>query len=911
MSLHQAALTEMTARADRLRDNRQWLAAATLYGEALEHGTPSAEGWVQYAHMLKEAELFEAAIRAYEFAIHCDGTYPDARLHLAHLFKRLGQLANALATFEALSALPLSPPVEQEIAGLRVSLMQAGPNAPTNLGTRNEGMETATCLAGFSRLQGREEIRIAEINERNGQRDGEATPFGLSMVEILRLAKERSLQARLNPKAHLVIRENKFVATTKEPQFSVIVEGEQLRPGWFSIELEVSGTAMVFTPVLYVEHRAEWSRFSTFNLRPQGNGKFRAVGLLEDAVLRLRLDPASTEGSFVVNAFSLRQIGMASSFRHARRIDRDAARAALTDLRTHRSSNRFAHDLAKILSYPGRDAYETWIAKHDTVSDEDLARFRRAVDRWRTRPMISAVVSISSETAERGEETLRSLKRQIYENWQLHVVLARDVPQNRKDAITSLQENDTRFITTFAEEDKTAQSLLNACDGRFVIFLSAGDILAPSALYKLVEHHIAKPMSKLIYSDEDAIENQRRHSPLFKPDWDPDYFYATNYVGRAVAFETGLAQSCCPSFGNLANLDTQELVLRAAEVLSPDEITHIPRVLYHRGSPAKTSGSPLLPYPMTEARRQAVEDSLRRQGRRANTSTLPGNLCRVIWPVPDPAPLVTLIIPTRDYADLLRACIDSILDHTDYPAFEIVIVDNGSVEQETLAYFDTLRSRHNIRILAAPGPFNFSRLNNSAVENAQGSMLALINNDIIVTDGGWLREMVSQASRPEIGAVGAKLLYDTGHIQHAGIICGIGLVAAHPHKFRGGDDPGYMGRIAATQSLSAVTAACLMVEKAKYCQVGGMDENNLKVAFNDVDLCLKLDAAGYRNLYTPHATLIHLESISRGLDTSSEKAERYRAEAAFMLAKWGDKVRRDRFYNVNLTAEREDFSYRD
>ncbi|RYE70711.1 MAG: glycosyltransferase, partial [Oxalobacteraceae bacterium] len=358
-------------------------------------------------------------------------------------------------------------------------------------------------------------------------------------------------------------------------------------------------------------------------------------------------------------------------------------------------------------------------------------------------------------------------------------------------------------------------------------------------------------------------------------------------------------------------LDTQELVLRAAEILSPDEITHIPRVLYHRHGPYETVGRQSLPYPMTDERRQAVEESLKRQGRQAGVSPSPGNLCRVIWPVPEHAPLVTLIIPTRDYADLLRACIESIFEHTDYPHFEIVVVDNGSVQPATLTYFESLRSRENVRILEAPGPFNFSRLNNLAVEKAKGSVVALVNNDIIVTERGWLRETVSHAIRPEIGAVGAKLLYETGHIQHAGIACGIGLVAAHPHKFRGADDPGYMGRIAATQSLSAVTAACLVVDKVKYLQVGGMDEDNLKVAFNDVDLCLKLDAAGYRNIYTPHATLIHLESISRGLDTSSEKSDRYQAEANFMQAKWGEKVRRDRFYNVNLTLEREDFSLRD
>jgi len=314
---------------------------------------------------------------------------------------------------------------------------------------------------------------------------------------------------------------------------------------------------------------------------------------------------------------------------------------------------------------------------------------------------------------------------------------------------------------------------------------------------------------------------------------------------------------------------------------------------------------------MTARRRQALSASLTRRGKNGIVVEEKGGLARVIWPLPSPAPLVTLIIPTRDYLPLLKECIESLLNKTMYPAFEIIVVDNGSVEPDTLRYFDVLKAKDNIRVLSVPGPFNFSRLNNLAVEQAKGSVVGLVNNDIVATDSGWLAEMVSQATRPEVGAVGAKLLYRTGQVQHAGVVCGIGMVAGHPHKFRPGDDPGYMGRLAVTQSFSAVTAACLVVEKAKYQQVGGLDAENLQVAFNDVDFCLKLKALGYRNIYTPYASLIHLESVTRGLDTSPEKAQRYEVEAQFMLRKWGNRIHSDPFYNVNLTSDREDFTIRD
>ena len=908
MSLDQATLADIAVRADRFRDDKQWLAAAVLYGELLENGPPSTHSWVQYAHMLKEAELFEEAIQAYQFAIACDGTEPDPRLHLAHLLKRLNRIADALEAFQALSALPDATSVEQEMRGLHVTVMQAEAKTPSVFASTRQRSEASACLAGFSRLESRERARLADIADRNRKLDDKAALSEMSAAEILRMATERPLRARLDPKAHMVIRDGSYVSTTKNPQFSIVIEGEQLHPGWFVIEVEIFGKGMVFAPVLYVEHRAEWSRFSTYHFKPMGEGRFQAVGLIEDEVLRLRLDPADCEGAFGIKTFSLRQIGLVGSFRRAHRVDRRAARAAFLYVRTHKSIQQFARDLAGILNYHGPDDYEKWIARYDTPTQEDLARYRRAVDRWQNRPLISVVVSVDDKNFSLLEETLRSLQEQVYRNWQLHLVVSAGVSKEKQDKISNRAEGDARIMPLFVSEDLTAKTVLEAIQGRFVLFIEPGDALASTGLYRLVEHHVVKPLSKLIYGDEDSIEDGIRHSPLFKPDWDPDYFYASNYIGQSVLFDADLARACCPSMAQLRGLDVHDVVLRASEILAPDEITHIPRVLYHRHGSKEAIPKTVLPYPVTESRTLAIKESLARQGRQADLVTMPSGLCRVLWPVPEPAPLVTLIIPTRDYADLLQGCIGSILDITDYPAFEIIIVDNGSVEPKTLDYFDSLRGREDVRIIEAPGPFNFSRLNNLAVEQARGCIIALINNDIVVTDPDWLREMVSQAVRPEVGAVGARLVYKTGHIQHAGVVCGIGLVAAHPHKFRAADDPGYMGRIVSTQTLSAVTAACLVVEKTKYRQAGGMDEENLKVAFNDVDLCLKLDAAGYRNIYTPYATLIHLESISRGLDMSPEKANRYKGEAAFMQRKWGDKVKHDRFYNVNLTTEREDFS---
>ncbi len=912
MSLNQMTSINIVDQADRLRDHRQWLEAAVLYGGALEQNQSSGPLWTQYAHMLKEGELFEEAASAYVSAVRCDGTAPDPRLHLAHLLKRLGRSAEALQAFGELSVLPHAPHVEQEMVGLEIQLMQTDQKAPAFGSSSQARPGLEACLSGFERLQRLEAIRIAEIAEKNRECEMRHAVRSSPFSELRHFRRGRLIPARLNPKANLVIRDGRYVATTENPQFSVVIDAHSLDPGWFEVEIDLLASAsMSFNPVLYIEHRFEWAAFSIFRLKPLGGGRFGAAGFIESPVLSVRLDPANREGSFTVQAFELRQSSVARAFCQAYRQNQLAARKALRTTIMNKNGKRLAQDIADILKYTGPDRYHAWIALHDTPSSEKADLQRRAVLGWSTQPLISLIVDSADLSLPELDATLRSLKEQSYDSWQLHVVTSSTLSGERRHALVSRVETDPRMILEWEDGVSLAERLLRKCNGHFIIFVAAGDILAPSALYEIAKCSTTKPNARLIYSDEDSIDAGTRHSPLFKPDWDPDYFFASNYLGRFLAFEADLVAMCAPPQLMLRDLDTHELILRAIEILLPDEIDHIPRILYHRCLPHRGSVQNPLPDPMTPRRLHALSDSLMRRGKDVMVVEEKGGFARVIWPLPRPAPLVTLIIPTRDYLPLLKGCVESLLSNTNYPNFEIIVVDNDSVEPDTLRYFDVLNTIDNVRVLSAPGPFNFSKLNNLAVEQAKGSVIGLVNNDIVATESGWLQEMVSQATRPDVGAVGAKLLYRTGQVQHAGVVCGIGLVAGHPHKYRAGNDLGYMGRLAVTQSFSAVTAACLVVEKAKYHQVGGLDSENLQVAFNDVDFCLKLDEFGYRNIYTPYASLIHLESVTRGLDTSPEKTRRYEAEAQFMLTKWGSRIHDDPFYNVNLTADREDFSIRD
>ena len=277
-------------------------------------------------------------------------------------------------------------------------------------------------------------------------------------------------------------------------------------------------------------------------------------------------------------------------------------------------------------------------------------------------------------------------------------------------------------------------------------------------------------------------------------------------------------------------------------------------------------------------------------------------------PLPMHPPLVSIIIPTRDNVEILKNCIESIQQKTKYANWEILIVDNQSIQSETHAYFKQIESDKRFKVIHYDKPFNYSALNNFAVPYAHGEILALLNNDVEVISFEWLSEMVSYAVRPEIGAVGAKLLYSNGSVQHAGVILGLGGVAGHAHKHLKGDDPGYCHRAIVAQNLSAVTGACLVVRKCCYLQVGGLNETDLKIALNDIDFCLKLLVAGYSNVFTPYARLFHHESISRGHDDTPEKHAVFLQEFGYMKQTWGARLQRDPAYNPNLTLEFENFS---
>lgn len=550
--------------------------------------------------------------------------------------------------------------------------------------------------------------------------------------------------------------------------------------------------------------------------------------------------------------------------------------------------------------------YETWIANNEG-------------DIYKTQPLsYTPLVSIITPTHNTPKKyllkMLESVLTQTYVNWELCIA---DDASSDTETIQTLKtyQNQYKNINVLFREENghvsaASNSALTLATGEYVLFLDHDDMLAPNALYEMVKKLNENRKLKLIYSDEDKIDEQdRRYNPHFKSGWNPDLFFSQNYICHLACVKRALVEEVGGFREGYEGSQDYDLLLRVTDRLQNSEIDRVQKVLYHwraiKGSTAYGSGEK--PY-THKAGRKALTDHFKKQDLNITVEDgLLPNTYKVTYLLPDP-PLVSILIPTRDRYDLLQTCITSIFEKTIYPHYEIIIIDNETTCPKTLAYFEALKRYQNVTVIGYHKPFNYAAINNFGVQFARGKVVALMNNDVEVISKGWLSEMVQHALRPEIGAVGAKLYYDDDTIQHAGVVLGIGGVAGHSHKRFQKNAYGYFSRLKIIQNYSAVTAACLVVRKELYESVGGLDEEDLKVAFNDVDFCLKIDKLGYRNLWTPYTELYHHESKSRGADDTSQKRIRFNKEVNHMKEKWQEILLNDRFYNKNLTLKSEDFS---
>ena len=463
--------------------------------------------------------------------------------------------------------------------------------------------------------------------------------------------------------------------------------------------------------------------------------------------------------------------------------------------------------------------------------------------------------------------------------------------------VSNLRKSGFEIIRVISDETETAaksdslSSVISELDDSLpTLLLNAGDNLSPNAIVLFLEKIKS---ARLVYCDIDELDDTGKPTkPRFFPDWSPEFQLTSAYVNTGAMIDTSILKTL-----NLSGISTIPSLVTSVWLNNPSiEVSHIPQVLVHahRATNSVKSGLNEIKKCLEKEHGASVETNHREE------------INEVTWD--NDQPLVSLIIPTKNAKSLVKACIDSIFAKTLYSNFEILLIDNSSDDPESLEYFESLKSLDKVRVLKYPSPFNYSAINNFGVSKARGSVIGLINNDIEVISPKWLTQMVGYVSRSDIGCVGARLYYSDDYIQHAGVVLGYGGGAGHAHKYFPRAHSGYLKRLSATNNYSAVTAACLLVKKKHFVEVGGLNEKDLAVAFNDVDFCLKVKKLGVRNVYCAEAELYHHESVSRGLDTSPEKAARFAKELDYLKRTWAPVIEHDPAYNPNLTLKRENFA---
>jgi len=588
-----------------------------------------------------------------------------------------------------------------------------------------------------------------------------------------------------------------------------------------------------------------------------------------------------------------------------------------------RSASLFEAQLAKPVSSEEKIALEAppntygdWLKRYDPhpVEEQTRREMHRRIEGMKNTPRISIVMPTYNAKPAWLREAIESVRRQIYPHWELCIADDASPSVETREVLAEYAASDSRIKVVFRPQNghivEASNSALELVSGEWIALMDHDDLITEHALFWIADCINRNPDAQLVYSDEDKVDEEGvRSGPYFKSDWNIDLFYSQNMFSHLGVLRADLVRSVGGFQLGMQGSQDWDLVLRCMERVLPSQILHVPRVLYHwRIHDDSTARSPdAKPYAAIAGER-ALNEHLGRQGVNGKAEYF-GTGYRVRYALPSNPPLVSLIIPTRNGVDLLRQCVDSILVRTTYDNYEIIIVDNGSDDPAILDYFESFKNLDLVRVIRDDREFNYSALNNMAITHARGEVVGLINNDIEVISPEWLSEMVSLAMQPGVGAVGAKLWYPDKTIQHAGVVLGVGGVASHAHKGNSEGDNGYFGRAHLIQSFSAVTAACLVIKKDRYLAVNGLDEENLKVAFNDVDFCLRLREAGYRNVWTPYAELFHHESATRGADATPEKQERFNREVNFMLTRWGSLLTADPAYNPNLTLHADDFTY--
>ncbi|KAB1081131.1 glycosyltransferase family 2 protein [Methylobacterium soli] len=654
---------------------------------------------------------------------------------------------------------------------------------------------------------------------------------------------------------------------TDDPVFdrSLVIAGDA-RDGWIVLSYRTDPTALPTRPMLRLI-RADGS-VQDFVLPGVTLTRAHWLGLLPSDVTEIRL--AVTAGS----GFSLERVGLRS---HASLfcdclVRRPLRAVAALYERMRRDERRFRDILRGACAVTPSARFPAWAAGRDD---------RAPATRHASGPKIRVLIPVRSGEGRGLSRTIESLRAQTHADW------TADIRWENREAETGIPQDGR--VSHAAWQDAALRGEL-AAEADALCLLIPGETLDPDALALLAHPMASRPELDLIYADA----QHREGLPALKPDWSPDLARVTGYFDTPALLSRGLIAGL-PN-RPVGPIDAFAEELRLGVASAARHVVHIPRVLCR---------TPRWPSDLIPAA-GVLSTHLAAIAAPAETEMRGGSV-DLRWRMPQPAPAVSIVIPSRDRFDLISRVCRGLLHETHYPAIEIIIVDNGSTDAAVLDFYRTLRRDPRVQIIIEPAPFNFSAMVNRGAAAATGDILVLLNNDVAILEATWLDAMVRQAARPEIGAVGAKLLYGNGTLQHAGVVVGLGGRAGHILRRRPAGTPGRLGRLRVAHEVSAVTAACLAVSRDKYEAVGGFDAEAFPIDFNDVDFCLRLGQAGYRTIWTPAATLAHLESVSRG-PAVGEARQRFEREADRFVTRWRDVIRHDPYYHpaLSLTTFGED-----
>ncbi len=748
-------------------------------------------------------------------------------------------------------------------------------------------------------------------------------------------------------------------ATGGDPQFRL---QRRFAPGFYMLEVQLDLPQAHAQSRIYVDFGSGEQEETSMPL-PLRDGRLAKRLLWLRHPARLRFDPTDYPGKLSIHHFRIKRV---PRWFAVSRIKKKLRKAG--GLGTHQALGESDSAIGPwLLTQPTAleelwnhysqlfekgfsrgPSYDAWIQHCEAPSLPRSTDVKRHLKEWRYLPKISIITPTYNTNYQALMACAESVLNQTYPHFQWCIADDASTDPQVLRLLQELKNKDERIHVSFRETNghisAASNTALENATGEWLALLDHDDVLAPHALYSVVEALQNHPHAAVVYSDEDRLDARgRRCSPFFKPDWSLDQFLGQNYICHLTVMRHDLVSAVGGFREGFEGSQDYDLLLRCIAEIHSSQIIHVPRILYHwrQIEDSTATNHDEKPY-ATDAALRALREYLEGQARHENrpnavphTTVLRPGLYRQHFPVPEPAPQVSILIPTRDNHDLLRNCVESLLHRTDYPHFEILIIDNQSSCPETLRYLSEKESNtataaqqaprkipetsaidaappsiasRLTRVLRYDAPFNYSAINNFAARQATGEVLVLLNNDVEAINSTWLRDLVSHCIRPDVGCVGAKLYYPDETIQHAGVIVGLGGVAGHSHKYAPRQTPGYYARLCITHEVSAVTGAALAVRRSLFHEVGGLDEENLQVAFNDVDFCLKIRERGYRNLIVPTAELYHYESRSRGADNTQEKQQRFSAEVRTMQKRWGRTLQVDPYYNPNLTLDREDYS---